>query len=461
MNFSAHPTPVQVAGLPTIVAIAAGEDWCLAIATDGTVWSWGDNNNGQLGQGPRHSGRFTPAQIPNFGGVVAVSGGTNQSAALKSDGTVWTWGDNSWGQLGDGTTTSHMPPARVTALETVRAPLFSPPGGAFTAPLDVTVSCSTPGAIIRLTTNGQEPTESDPVVANGATVRVNGSMILRARAWKPGLIASGLSYAQFDVNIPTNPIDTSQVFVEQHYRDFLNRDSDPSGLQFWNDGIESCGANAQCREVKRVDTSAAFFLSIEFQETGFLVFRMDKAAFGNLPGLPVPVRRAGFIPDMRQIGQGVVVGQGNWRQQLDANKQAYALAFVQRQRFTDAYPASMSTSEFVAKLNANTGGALTQAEAGALADELNAAGNTTEARAATLRKVAEHAEVARREFNAAFVLMQYFGYLRRDPDAAPDADFAGYNFWLSKLNQFNGNYIEAEMVKAFISSDEYRKRFGP
>jgi hypothetical protein len=63
--------------------------------------------------------------------------------------------------------------------------------------------------------------------------------------------------------------------------------------------------------------------------------------------------------------------------------------------------------------------------------------------------------------NLAFVLMQYFDYLRRDPDASPDSDFKGYNFWLSKLDEFNGNFIAAEMVEAFISSDEYRKRFGP
>ena len=67
-----------------------------------------------------------------------------------------------------------------------------------------------------------------------------------------------------------------------------------------------------------------------------------------------------------------------------------------------------------------------------------------------------------REFNRAFVLMQYFGYLRRNPDAAPEAtlNFAGFNFWLNKLNQFNGDYIGAEMIKAFIGSAEYRKRFG-
>jgi hypothetical protein len=81
-------------------------------------------------------------------------------------------------------------------------------------------------------------------------------------------------------------------------------------------------------------------------------------------------------------------------------------------------------------------------------------------RAQVLRSVAENAMLQQRESDRAFVLMQYFGYLRRNPDDAPDSDYTGYDFWLSKLNQFGGNYVEAEMVKAFISSIEYRQRFG-
>ena len=74
--------------------------------------------------------------------------------------------------------------------------------------------------------------------------------------------------------------------------------------------------------------------------------------------------------------------------------------------------------------------------------------------------MAENAEFRRRQFAKAFVLMQYFGYLRRAPNESPNTNFDGYNFWLGKLNEFNGDYIAAEMVKAFITSDEYRKRFG-
>src|SRR5437868_228992 len=74
--------------------------------------------------------------------------------------------------------------------------------------------------------------------------------------------------------------------------------------------------------------------------------------------------------------------------------------------------------------------------------------------------MAEDPTFSAKQFNRAFVLMQYFGYLRRNPDDAPDSNFNGFNFWLNKLNSFNGDFIKAEMVKAFISSTEYRDRFA-
>ena len=81
-------------------------------------------------------------------------------------------------------------------------------------------------------------------------------------------------------------------------------------------------------------------------------------------------------------------------------------------------------------------------------------------RAQVLRSIAENQTLRQKEFNRAFVLMQYYGYLRRNPDDAQDTDYSGYDFWLGKLDHFGGNYIDAEMVKAFISSTEYRQRFG-
>jgi hypothetical protein len=256
----------------------------------------------------------------------------------------------------------------------------------------------------------------------------------------------------------TNLADNPQFFVAQNYRDFLSREPDASGLNFWTGEITGCGANAPCVEVKRINVSAAFFLSIEFQETGYFVYKTYKAAFGNLPGKPVPVRMQQFFPDTQQIGRGVVVGQGNWQQQLDANKTAYAQGFVQRSDFLARYPSGMSAASFVDTLFANAGVTPTAQERNA-AIAAYGAGDTA-GRAAALRSVVESQTLQQSEFNKAFVLLQYFGYLRRNPDDPPDSDFSGYNFWLAKLNQFNGNFVAAEMVKAFITSSEYRQRFG-
>ena len=271
-------------------------------------------------------------------------------------------------------------------------------------------------------------------------------------------INSETKYTPF--NQSPNPIDNSQFFVRQHYLDFLNRDADPGGLQFWTGGIESCGGDAACREVKRVDTSAAFFLSIEFQETGYFVYRVYQAAFGDIPGKPVPITIQEFLPETREVGRGVVVGVGDWRAQLEANKNAFVLDLVSRTRFAARYPATMSPAQFVDALNANAGGVLSQAERDQLVAELSAAGNTPQARANVLRRVAEDQELVQREFSPAFVLMQYFGYMRRNPDDPQDTDFRGWQFWLDKLNTFNGDWRAAQMVASFISSDEYRRRFG-
>ena len=264
------------------------------------------------------------------------------------------------------------------------------------------------------------------------------------------------------VNGTTNPLDTASFFVRQHYLDFLNREPDAGGLSFWTNEITSCGADVQCIDVKRINVSAAFFLSIEFQETGYLVYRVYKSAFGNLPGAaPVPVRFTEFLRDTQQIGQGVQVGIGNWQQQLEANKQAYVLQFVQRPQFLAAYPNLLSATDFVSQMNTNTGGVLSAADQANLIALLGTTPSDITKRAAVLRAAAENDSLRAAEFNKAFVMMQYFGYLRRNPNDLPDTDFAGFNFWLGKLNTFGGNFINAEMVKAFIQSIEYRRRFAP
>lgn len=231
--------------------------------------------------------------------------------------------------------------------------------------------------------------------------------------------------------------------------DFLNREPDADGLAFWVNEIESCGADPQCREVKRINVSAAFYLSIEFQETGFYFYRF------NLLN-PYATDDTPFLATMRavqEIGQGVVVGQPGWEDRLKSNK----LAFVQRYYDDDRLVLSFgrTNAEWIDLLyqyvNMYAGINLSQAKHDELIAELD---NGRETRPTVFIKVLDDPDFKAALFNQMFVLMEYYGYLRRDPDGD------GFNFWLNKLNKFNGNFVNAEMVKAFITSAEYRERFG-
>jgi len=272
-----------------------------------------------------------------------------------------------------------------------------------------------------------------------------------------------------------NLIDNTEFFVRQHYSDFLNRVPDAEGLAFWINEINSCGTDAQCIELKRINVSAAFFLAIEFQETGYLVERVYKASYGdadglsqlNTPGVPhaikVPVVRfSEFLTDSAIVGKNLIVGQPGWPQLLDANKVAYSQQFVSRARFTTKYPTAKTPAQFVGELYANTGTTPAASELASVIAEFGGAADTsdTAARARALLRVSESAVFKQQETNRAFVLMQYFGYLRRNPNDLPDTDHTGYDYWLTKLTQFNGNFVAAEMVKAFLSATEYRQRFG-
>ena len=264
-----------------------------------------------------------------------------------------------------------------------------------------------------------------------------------------------------DATLGVNPIDQAGFFVREHYIEFLNREPDPEGFNFWVNQITLCGADAACVEIKRINVSAAFFLSIEFQETGYLVYRFYKTGFGNLASAPVPVTFLDFLRDTQQIGQGVQVGIGNWEAQIEANKQSYSLGFVQRVEFQLAFPNSLTAQEFVDKLDTNAGGVLSPAEKANLVAVLEATPSDQSKRAQVLRAVAEDPDLRNAEFNKAFVFMQYLGYLRRNPSDLPDSNFDGLNFWLNKLNAFGGNFVNAEMVRSFLVSIEYRQRFGP
>jgi uncharacterized protein (TIGR03118 family) len=366
---------------------------------------------------------------------------------------------------------------------------------------------------------------------------------------------------------PPNTIDNPQLFVKQQYFDFLNREPDAAGFDFWVNQITSCFSQ-QCIEIRRINVSAAFFLSIEFQRTGMLAYLTEKTAFGELP------RYGPFMRDVQALQKDYVFGAPGADAQLETNKEAFFDEFVTRPAFAAKY-AGLANSQYISALFANaelntttselyveqltgaqtvppSGSAatgvvvlrqainasavsvslsfsdLTSAETeahihGPAAADSNAPAivtlpsgqfvgfhtplsnaqlldlsrgliyvdvHTTNfpngeiraqlphnlfvadmirrsldagiiTRAQAVRLIVESDFFKLNEFNRAFVLMEYFGYLRRNPDDPPDNNLDGFNFWLAKLNQFNGNFVQADMVKAFIKSTEYRGRFGP
>jgi glucose/arabinose dehydrogenase len=252
-----------------------------------------------------------------------------------------------------------------------------------------------------------------------------------------------LTISDNDSSAPTtNPADNANFFVRQNYLDFLNREADSGGLAFWSAQITGCGSDAQCIHNKRIDVSAAFFVEQEFQDTGFFIIRLYRSSFGRLPTF------LEFSRDRSDLAAGA---------NLDAEKAALTLDFVQRSEFTTKFPITQNNTAFVdaliAAVNSTSGVNLTSKRT-ELLNEYALGTNQSDSRARVLRKLIEYQEYRDAEFNGAFVLAQYFGYLRRDPDTG------GYQFWLDVLNnRVPGNF--RSMVCAFITSDEFQQRFSP
>jgi hypothetical protein len=234
--------------------------------------------------------------------------------------------------------------------------------------------------------------------------------------------------------------------VRQHYYDFLNRLPDDGGLAYWTERISGNSANdpppcpsgdAACVQQRRTAVSAAFFIEAEFQETGNFVYRFYKSSLGRRPSF------AEFMPDRSRI----LVGPN-----LEQSKQAFASAWVERAAFVQKYPKGLTGTQFIDALLQtvhNSSGVDLTSERAALINDYNA----NQSRARIVRMVADHPAFAEAEYNPSFVLMQYFGYLRRDPEEG------GYQFWLDVLNnRVPGNY--RSMVCAFITSKEYQERFS-
>ena len=228
-----------------------------------------------------------------------------------------------------------------------------------------------------------------------------------------------------------NAVDDPAFFVRQHYLDFLDREPESQGFNAWVGRLSRCPAgNASCDPI---EVSASFFRSEEFQIKGYWVYRFYTASLGLRPGY------AGFVTDMRRV-------TGQTPEERDARKDAFTDEWMARPEFRARYD-GLSNAGYVDALLQTAG--VTLAGRDQLVGDLDAGRRN---RAQVLRAVVESPEVYSNEYNGAFVTMQYFGYLRRDPE--PD----GYDAWLRVIIANPQDY--RTMVWGFVTSVEYRKRFG-
>ena len=250
------------------------------------------------------------------------------------------------------------------------------------------------------------------------------------------LALSGLAFSV----LTQNQINDTTFFVRQQYLDFLNREPDSGGLSYWTNEITSCGDNWRCISARRTRVSAAFFVEQEFQNTGSFVYRLYKDGLGRRPTF------SEFSQDRSQIDVT----------NLENTKRAFTLVFVQRTAFLQKYAAATNAASFVDALITTIQQSSTVnlgAQRDALIARYNQGANLNDSRALALREAVENQAVINSEYNASFVLMQYFGYLRRDSDQG------GFDFWLNVLNNQDPNNYRG-MVCSFITSREYQERFG-
>lgn len=254
---------------------------------------------------------------------------------------------------------------------------------------------------------------------------------LRSEAGETAHLSGALALDPYTDYVESNPLENNGFFVRQQYLDFLFREPDTNGLNAWLRVLNRCVNNTS--DCDRIIVSQSFFQSQEFQLKGFFAYRFYAVAFGRVPVYTE------IIPDMQFV-------TGQTADEVNAKRDAYTNAFVGRPAFRSLYE-GLTNVNYVGALLRTAG--VTIPNHVQLVSDLNTGAKT---RAQVLRSIVESQAVESKEYNPAFVAMQYFGYLNRDPDAA------GFNAWLNYLNTHPGDF--RTMVNGFANSLEYRSRFG-
>jgi uncharacterized repeat protein (TIGR01451 family) len=501
---------MQVSGLSGVTAVAAGEHHSAALLSDGTVRTWGINQFGQLGDGTK-SDKNLPVQVS---GVLVVSdpffnspGGfytspvsvritsategavihytTNGNDPLESDPTIssgasllidksltlkvkaWKSG---WVPSGVKSISFTIAAATIQLGQTSiilsewegRIPLNVMRNDASTAATVDYATSDTAGLTPCNTVSGVASSRCDYATSVG-TIRFavgetsktifiplvddaysEGTESFKVSLSNPSGAILGanttatISIIDNETANGTNPVNESSFFVREHYIDFLGREPDPAGLAGWQSILNGCpasGKDANGNYCDRIEVSAGFFRSPEFQDRGYLIYRFYSAV-GKIP------LYEGFMPDFAKVS-GFLSAQ-----ELEANKVAFVNEFMTRPDFQTKYGALTDPTAYVDAL-LQTVGLPTHPSRQTWITGLT---NGSLTRGQVLRALVESTEVYQKYYTEAFVIMQYFGYLRRSADIS-------YLQWIQTMNSNGGDY--RVMINGFLNSAEYRQRFGP
>ncbi|MGI9107260.1 MAG: S8 family serine peptidase [Pyrinomonadaceae bacterium] len=487
VTLSGGTTPVQVGDLSDVRSISAKAQSAFALKNDSTLWAWGNNGASQLGDGTTAQQNL-PVPMTQLTGGVAIHYTTNGVDPTQRDPVIaagaslavgrdtilkaraWKQG---WTPSGVKTAVYRVSGNPVASTVQFGAVNFTVSEGLARAEIIVTRDGDRTGTAIVEFKTVDDPAAIPCSVSNGAAyARCDYATTVDAIRFQPGESEKRISipliadaHAESDeivqlllhdsfgatlgaqsratltiTNDPArtdSPITSSPFFVRMQYLDFLNREPEPDGLVAWLGVLERCPDVNNDPACDRLTVSASFFRSQEFQLKGYFVYLFYKVSLGRLP------LYSEIIPDMRGVS-------GETADEVRAKRTAFADSWAQSAKFTDLYPATLTPAQYVDELLRTAGVTLTGAVTReTLIDDLQAGRRT---RAEVLRSIVEHPAVDTREYNGAFVAMQYFGYLRRDPEAQ------GYRNWLNYLNANPADF--RTMVKGFANSTEYRLRFG-
>ena len=286
-----------------------------------------------------------------------------------------------------------------------------------------------------------------PVVSFDVTALPNApfgdySIKLQSNSGETAFLPGALTIDPAVASSVANPIDDYKFFISQHYADVLGREPDQTAQEKLTNQFSLCSGRADCLRGRRLDFATSLIVQTELQETGLFLQGLYGTVLGRRPRLTE-----------YETDRNTLSGHAS---QLTDGRLAVALSFVQKPEFLKRYPASLKSSEFIDQLlTAVTKSAGVDLESQrqsliALSDGTNAG------RATIVERIISEPHVVDAHYNAAFVLVEYFSYLRRDPDET------GFNFWVNVLKSkpLRDNDSARSMICAFLTSTEYQNRFG-